>query len=171
MNNKQLYKKPEMIVALSALLISVITAVIGVYSAYIDRAYARASVWPRLEVFQSFDTDSIEYGVTNNGTGPAIIKHAIVRYNNEVIHQWRDIPDLPQFVQSHIGQRILPSKLSITPIVIEDNEVSKLQKVWRLIEIELCYCSIYDECWQTDKTNQPTLVEACIVSKSDRFLQ
>ncbi|MCW8108308.1 hypothetical protein OPS25_07355 [Alteromonas ponticola] len=38
------FKKPEMMVALSALFIGLITAGVSVYSAYVGRAYARASV-------------------------------------------------------------------------------------------------------------------------------
>ncbi len=44
-----------MIIAGSALLVSLITAFVSIYSAFIDRAYARASVWPRLEIFRSYN--------------------------------------------------------------------------------------------------------------------
>ena len=48
MTNLPWYKNPEMIVALSALIIGLVTAFTSIYSAYVDREYARASVWPRL---------------------------------------------------------------------------------------------------------------------------
>ncbi|WP_445768576.1 hypothetical protein [Rheinheimera sp.] len=48
-------RNPEMIIAGSALLVSLITAFVSIYSAFIDRAYARASVWPRLEIFRSYN--------------------------------------------------------------------------------------------------------------------
>ncbi len=38
------YKIPEMIVALSALLISIVMTIVAIYSAHIDRSYARASM-------------------------------------------------------------------------------------------------------------------------------
>ncbi len=47
MKSNKWYTNPEMIVALSALLIGIVTAFTSVYSAYVDREYARASVWPR----------------------------------------------------------------------------------------------------------------------------
>ena len=53
MKNTKWYKNPEMIVALSALFIGLVTAFTSIYSAYVDREYARASVWPRLEIFSS----------------------------------------------------------------------------------------------------------------------
>jgi len=69
-----------MLVAMSVLFISIVTAAVSIYSASTDRKYAKASVWPRLEIFRSFNSDkSFEYAVTNNGTGPAIIKYAKVQ--------------------------------------------------------------------------------------------
>ncbi len=70
------FKNPEMIIAVSALIVSLITAFASIYSAFIDRAYARSSVWPRLEIHRSYsDKDSsFSYMVNNKGTGPAVIK-------------------------------------------------------------------------------------------------
>ncbi|MFY8326594.1 hypothetical protein [Pseudoalteromonas sp. ZZD1] len=55
----------------------------------IARSYARASVWPRVELYRSFsmksEQESFSYGLMNNGTGPAIIKDAKVTYNNEPV--------------------------------------------------------------------------------------
>ena len=80
MDSIKWYKSPEMIVALSALIIGLVTAFTSIYSAYVDREYARASVWPRLEIFRSFNgNSSFSYGVSNNGTGPALIKYAKIQ--------------------------------------------------------------------------------------------
>ena len=110
------YKKPEMIVAFSALLISLITAVVSVYSAYVDRSYARASVWPRLELHRSFGESHFNYGVTNSGNGPALIKYAVVTYQSKPIKEWRDIPDFPVVSQSHISSRILSPQAQVKSI-------------------------------------------------------
>ncbi|WP_299786815.1 hypothetical protein [uncultured Shewanella sp.] len=165
------YKKPEMIVALSALLISLVTTVISMYSAYIDRAYARASVWPRLEIFRSFGDEHFEYGVTNSGNGPALIKYAVVQYKSDAIKYWGDIPDLPNFVQSHLGARILSPQNSIQPIVYRGEKSKEFLEADKFINIELCYCSIYEECWLTNRVNEPILVNSCSVDESRKFLQ
>ena len=78
MEKQKWYKNPEMLIALTALFIGLITAFISIYSAYIDRAYAKASVWPKVEVFRSKGKDRFSYGVANRGTGPAIIKYVKV---------------------------------------------------------------------------------------------
>jgi hypothetical protein len=77
------YKNPEMIIALTALFIGLLTAFISIYSAYTDRAYAKASVWPKIEISRSHNVDSFSYGVANKGTGPALIKYAkFIRVRN-----------------------------------------------------------------------------------------
>jgi len=171
MNNNKWYKKPEMIVAFSALLISVVTAIVGIYSAYIDRSYARASVWPRLEIFRSFGGEKFEYGVTNSGNGPALIKYAVVQYKSNAIKYWGDIPSLPNFTQSHLSTRILSPQNSIKPIVYRGEKSKVFLKADEFIDIELCYCSIYEECWLTNRVNEPKLVNSCLVDESKAFLQ
>ncbi len=171
MNNIKWYKKPEMIVAFSALLISVVTAIIGIYSAYIDRAYARASVWPRVEVFRSFGDQHFEYGVTNAGTGPALIKYAKIEFENKAIKLWGDIPNIPDFTQSHLSSRILPSQSTIKPIVYKGKESSEFLKIDESINISICYCSIYDECWVTNRSNNPKEIESCIIKNEVKFSQ
>ena len=165
------YKKPEMIVALSALLVSLAMAIVGVYSAYIDRSYARASFWPRLEIFRSFGDGQFSYSVTNSGNGPALIKYAVVQYKSNAIKYWRDIPNFPPHSQSHIGSRILSSQNTIQPLVHRGEKSSEFLIADEFIDIELCYCSIYDECWLTNRVNAPSLVNSCVINESKAFLQ
>ncbi|NMM42653.1 hypothetical protein [Pseudoalteromonas arctica] len=168
------YKKPEMIVALSALLISVVTTIIGIYSTMIDRSYARASVWPRVELFRSFSPEKghFSYGVMNNGTGPAVIKYAKITHNDKPVKKWSDFIVGTRLVQSHIGTRILPSQANISAITIKDKAyLTEILKMDEQIAIELCYCSIYDECWMVDRSNQPIEIAHCEISDEQRFMQ
>ena len=168
------YKKPEMIVALSALLISVVTTIIGIYSTMIDRSYARASVWPRVELYRSFSPQKgyFSYGMMNNGTGPAIIEYAKVTYNNKPIKKWADFITTSSLVQSHIGSRILANQANISAVTIEDQAyITEMLKMDEQVEIELCYCSIYDECWLSDRGNQPKEVAQCEINDKQRFGQ
>lgn len=174
MKNEAWYKNPEMIVALSALLISLVTAVVSIYSAYIDRFYARASFWPRLEIYQSYSTGKkFGYGVANNGNGPALIQYARVSYQAKPINNWRDIPALKdkKFTQSHFGTKILSPEHTVTPILYQGSEADTIQQANTQVTIELCYCSVYQECWLIDKTNDPQPIEHCTINEKERFLQ
>ena len=171
MENSKWYKNPEMIVALSALLIGLVTAMASIYSAYVDREYARASVWPRLEIFRSFSGDSFSYGVTNNGTGPALIQYAKVGDGSKYVKKWNEIESFGNIRQSHMGSRTLSPQKSITPVSYKGGDAQKLVKADNEITIELCYCSIYEECWIIDRENKPASVDACVIDPSERFSQ
>lgn len=171
MDNIKWYKNPEMIVALSALLIGIVTAFTSIYSAYVDREYARASVWPRLEVFRSFNSNSFSYGVSNNGTGPALIKYAKIRYGSKYIKTWEEIKTFQDIRQSHISNRTLSPQKSITPVSYKGENATALAEADGSISIELCYCSIYEECWVINRNNRPTAVEACSIDNKQMFLQ
>lgn len=171
MKNTKWYKNPEMIVALSALFIGLVTAFTSIYSAYVDREYARASVWPRLEIFRSYNVNSFSYGVTNNGTGPALIKYAKIQYGSKYIKTWKEIASFNNITQSHIGNSTLSPQNNITPVSYKGVDAKVFVKADDLIRIELCYCSIYEECWVIDRGNRPTPVEACAIDKEQKFLQ
>ena len=180
MNKRYSFKNPEMIIAGSALMVSLITAFVSIYSAFIDRAYARASVWPRLEIHRSYidDTDKefFSYIVSNKGTGPAAIKYAKLTYDNQPISRWSDYLILhtgrtPSHIQSHVGFIVLSAGEKSTPLHVLDAEAAKLLADNDTLQIELCYCSIYNECWLVDRANEPKLVAQCQIDEKQRFLQ
>lgn len=172
------FKNPEMIIAGSALIVSLITAFASIYSAFIDRAYARSSVWPRVEIHRSYDGSGayFSYGVNNKGTGPAVIKYAKLTYNNKVLKNWPEYLQVRSgrvvsHVQSHIGSKVLSAGESIKPMETRDKEVATMLAEEDGLQIELCYCSIYDECWLADRINNPTPVAQCTIDDKQRFLQ
>ncbi|TKB43367.1 hypothetical protein [Thalassotalea mangrovi] len=165
------FKNPEMIIALSALFIGLLTAVISIYSAYIDRAYARASVWPNVELYRSFERHSFSYGVVNSGTGPALIKYARVALDGSPIKRWSDIEAFADISQSHIHNRTLPAEQTITPLIYEGEAIAAILEVDNRLAIELCYCSIYGDCWVVDRNNTPKPVNECVIEHQHAFLQ
>ena len=178
METRHSFKNPEMIIAVSALIVSLITAFASIYSAFIDRAYARSSVWPRLEIHRSYnDKDSsFAYMVNNKGTGPAVINYARLSYGNTTLKSWSDYLKIHTdhavgYTQSHIGSKVLSAGESIKPLELRDAEVTRVLADKDDLQIELCYCSIYDECWLIDRANAPTPVAQCTIDEKLRFLQ
>lgn len=171
MKKAKFYKNPEMIVALSALFIGLLTAVISVYSAYIDREYARASVWPKLELFRSYNDEEFSYGVANKGTGPAVIRYAKVSVGSEPIKRWSEVSAFSNIIQSHISGITVPSQQIVTPLRYREEQISDILELDKTISIELCYCSIYEECWTVSRSNETQQVEQCSESSEDAFEQ
>ena len=180
MTTRYSFKNPEMIIAGSALIVSLITAFVSIYSAFIDRAYARASVWPRLEIHRSYNASENKpfflYTVSNKGTGPAVIKFARLSVNEQSILTWADYFRLHSqqtvsHVQSHLGSLVLTAGEQLTPMHVSDAAVAKLLVDNDVLQIELCYCSIYDECWLVDRFNEPKPIAQCDIDQSQRFMQ
>jgi len=178
MNSTAWFKNPEMIVGLSALVVSLVAVFVGIYSAYVERAYARASVWPGLEVYQSTYQSEFKYGINNNGTGPALIKQARVTLDGQPVENWRALFDaygleVITYNQSQLSNRILPPQGVIEPVVIRgaSNLSDFVDGQNARVNIELCYCSIYDECWLIDRVNVSKPVKACTWPEHDLFLQ
>ena len=171
MEQTKWYKIPEMLVALSALFIGVLTAVISIYSAYVDRAYARASVWPKVEIYRSFSPDTFSYVVSNRGTGPAIIKYAKVSVGERFIKQWNEVDVFSKIGQSHISSITLPPEQTITPVIYEGDLVADIMELDKSVGIELCYCSIYGDCWVVVRSVQTKPVSECSIKDEEAFMQ
>ena len=175
------YQKPEMIIGLSALMVSLVAVVVSVYSAYIDRAYARASVWPRLTLSKSdYYKDGLpiyEYRIENAGTGPAVIKYAYVSADGTYFSRWSQVfehfnLEVENVTQSHISSRVVPAGKSFAAQYTNNTEFMPLwRRIDSKIDIEICYCSIYNECWQVDRRTPPQEIAACTVDTTKAFRQ
>lgn len=173
-------RNPEMIIAGSALIVSLITAFVSIYSAFIDRAYARASVWPRLEIYRSYNYGDKNpyflYGVNNKGTGPAVIEFARLSANEQPIIKWDDYLTLRtgrevSHIQSHLGSLVLTAGEKLVALHVPSAEAATILAENDNLQIELCYCSIYDECWLVDRSNEPKPIPQCKINEGQRFMQ
>ena len=75
--------------AVIATLVGFCALCVSGYTAYMQRQQVRAAVWPILE----FDTSNgpIHFTLANKGVGPAIIKHVIVKADDEPVKNWAEV--------------------------------------------------------------------------------
>jgi hypothetical protein len=175
------YKNAEMLVAISAIFLSVITVAVGVYSAYVDREYSRASVWPSLQIGRSFNISqnqkTYKYVVLNNGTGPAIIKSVELSYKNNYYKTWQELfnefgIEKSNFSQAHISTTVVPTNKQINALVTDNPLlVDSLLMPDKGFHVAICYCSIFDECWRVSGDSQRQEVDQCIIDPQKTFIQ
>lgn len=153
--------KPEMIIALSAVFVSVATLFVYIYQARIMQGQQHASVWPHIErQYVQTSTDGFILRVVNKGVGPAIIQSAKMRWNNEPVETPYHLlskfvnPDSISLYYSSLEKMVLApgEKVEVFHIYVKDQtEYYKLQKAlenfYSKFSFEICYCSIYKECW------------------------
>ena len=149
--------------ALAALGISALALAVGAYQTRLMQTQARASVWPYLSIgfsyFDSGDQPGFEIHIKNNGVGPAIVRSVRVTLDDKPIHSWNEIfPIIMGHGTAHAsltglqGIIIPPSTNRETDVVaIRTNEKDQAEKLYGALgrfKIDICYCSIYEDCWQ-----------------------
>ena len=75
--------------AVIATLVGFLALCVSGYTAYMQRQQVRAAVWPILE----FDSSNgpIHFTLANKGVGPAIIKHVIVKVDDQPVKNWAEV--------------------------------------------------------------------------------
>lgn len=171
------YMQPEMMVGFSALVVSLVAVIVSLYSASIDRDFARASLWPRVDIARSFSNQNYQYVLLNNGTGPALLKYAKVGYKGRYYSTWYELLSangypLQTFSQSHISTIVLPANNKTEAIKTKDTKlIDGLTKLDDELTIEICYCSVYDECWIATRSEKSSPVNQCSIDENVMFRQ
>ncbi len=145
-----------------ALAISFLALAVGAYQTRLMQEQARASVWPYVTIGKNEDAvpgrEAFTWRADNNGVGPAKIQSVQVFLDDKPYRNWQDI-----FAQLAPGQEfhggtsslngiVLPPSLNReTTIEMVKPDTPERAKVFQAaqqrIRIEVCYCSVYDECW------------------------
>lgn len=149
--------------SLAALAVSALALALGAYQTRLMQTQARASVWPYVVLGFRFadkgEHAGFELHVENNGVGPALVRSVHVSVDGKPVRHWSDF--FRQLVASGTtveaslsglhGVVIPPStnrETAVAALKISDVEQAKLAFGARdRLGIDICYCSIYDDCW------------------------
>ena len=149
--------------AIIATFVGVCALCVSGYTAHVQRQQVRAAVWPILE----FDTSNgpIQFTVANKGVGPAIIRHVIVRVDDQPVKNWYEAlekilgPGKHTGEESDISGHVFSAGESLnvfTPHDDANNAINfdKSNPLWAQLNtgrsrvtVEICYSSTLGECW------------------------
>lgn len=181
----------DLVVALSALLISGVAAAASAYQTYVIRQQYSATVWPYLTFVTTSSENYFVFRVNNAGIGPALIRNAVVTRDGKPIQ----VP-VNATTEPALGQAIRPERaaakvdevrnhahagsLTITSIVRGDVipagsslELLRADGTFlarhiiadlRRVDLKLCYCSLLGNCWTKhlwDPSAEPHAVAGC----------
>lgn len=163
-------RSPQTMIALAAVLLSVCGLFISIYETSLIREQQRASVWPNVEVAPSINPGTLRIFVQNTGVGPALIQSAAVFYKGETKADWGEVVNSFEFerigitdYQSLINGRVLPPdseqelifRIESSPENPQADLAGMLSKsiVQGELDVQLCYCSVYDECWTANMSD------------------
>jgi hypothetical protein len=177
--------------AIIATFVGVCALCVSGYTAHVQRQQVRAAVWPILE----FDNSNgpIKLTLANKGVGPAIIKHVIVKVDDQPVKNWSEAlekllgPGEHRYSESDMNSRVLSAGETMTIITPEDAENNpinfdrsnpvwvKLNKERFRVGVEICYSSTLGECWTLRasglKPSSTTMTRRCPTTSEITFQQ
>jgi hypothetical protein len=167
--------EPEMIVALSAVLIGVCALVVSVVQVRIMRQEQHATVWPQLFVSTNYSqAASIGILIANAGIGPAMVRSFTAEVDGEEQSSWPGVLNAItgedrgwNLAMSFVNGRTIPAGEAITTVFAADaalaDRIAQAVSDGRL-DLSVCYCSVYERCWMTrlqGDVRDPEPVRAC----------
>lgn len=145
-----------------ALAVSVFALAIGAWQTRLMQGQARASVWPHLEIGYTYNSNTDENGfiwhIDNNGVGPARIETVTLTLDGKPMKSWHDVlialgfkGEMRVSTTSLAGEVIPPSLNRETAIgavrINQRDAASVFKEAVPRFKMEICYCSVYDDCW------------------------
>jgi hypothetical protein len=123
---------------------------------------SRASVWPYISLGENSTNrhgeEAFTWRIDNNGVGPAKIESVVVSLDGKPYTTWDKLfaalaPDIPfHGAQSSVNGTVLPPSVNreTTVEMIKPSDPKLARVVLEAkdrFQIEVCYCSVYDDCW------------------------
>ena len=175
--------------AIIATLVGFCALCVSGYTAYMQRQQVRGAVWPILQ----FDSGNgpIQFTLANKGVGPAIIKHVIVKVDDQPVKNWAEVlekilgPGYHPGEESDMSSRVFSAGQSTNVFTPHDDArkpipFDRSNPLWAKLDtgrsrviVEICYCSTLGECWtlRGGGTTPNTTTEGCSVSPGIIFQQ
>jgi hypothetical protein len=159
---------------------AVCAVAISLYQANLARRQQRASAWPYLAQSNSYlPGRAYTRQVDNEGVGPARVRSFTVLVDGRPVPTWGAAvraltgrPDSGLVYSSLRNGSVIRSGTQFTVLQLPPGEQAGVfwQAAQTRLETVICYCSIYDECWQADtRTVEPVPVRACSIDTATAF--
>lgn len=180
--------KVEFIVAVCALITSVVAVYIAWDQGRVMRAQQHGEVFPVLQidgfVFNRDAYSDVGIRVRNSGVGPALIESIHLKVGGEEVRDLQTVLGGPTFSSVSwytlsgralaAGDSVEPLRLTLTA---EDGfatpDVVDLTRSTENWAVEVCYCSVFNRCWRTQglSTFETDRVQRCERGEFDVFTE
>ncbi len=168
------------------------TGAVALYAALSEadavRKQQQAAVWPHIRVVDMNigrpGEERFDVIVGNRGIGPARIKSATLTVDGKRVKSWYEVIDtLADGAEYGIsnypiaGEVLAPGEDIVTVSVEAKYASIDIVKAFRDLvrarrgNLQICYCSVFDECWRSDALSRMTTpVDACPEQAADESI-
>ncbi|HUA08105.1 MAG TPA: hypothetical protein VMA98_02455 [Candidatus Acidoferrales bacterium] len=178
----------DFVIATCAVVISLASLWVALRADQTQEQLLKASVWP----YVTYDTSDvtpegrprIEFILTNEGVGPAIVRSFAVAYNGKYVGKVHDLlkaccdvagePHVRVFsstVQSQVimAHQTLPFIIVLPKLNSTHGYARALASRFN-VSVKMCYCSVVGECWFLDsREDQPQAVSKCPPAQQPQY--
>mgnify|MGYP001799353177 CR=1 FL=1 len=175
----------EFLVAVCALLTSVVAIWVAWDQSRVMRAQQHGMVYPVLQVegFVSTTSESVSMGLrlSNTGVGPALVESVVARTGGErleTLEPYRAYlaSDFDISWTGMAGRSLAPgAEVDAIAFEWETNEITTEQlntavAKWGEIDFDFCYCSVFNRCWRVEVgTSRARSTKSCPSNDRDLF--
>ncbi|MFK8052540.1 MAG: hypothetical protein AB8F65_06170 [Woeseiaceae bacterium] len=140
-----------------------------------ERAQQKASVWPHIELGESYSDEGFKIRLTNKGVGPALMGQVVLSKDGKAIENLDALilatlgPDeafsYERYSTSNPSNSVVAAGESYVLFAVAwDETTQRLISAWSggAVDITTCYCSVHEDCWETSLTQDVTRrTESC----------
>lgn len=158
--------RSEMIVAVAAIVVSIMTLFVYIFQARIMMDQQHTSAWPYVEwtmTYISEENQEFYISVVNKGVGPALVKDTKLYldgklYDNDYRSFMEDLVgkgkrDSLWIMYSIVDNRVMAPGEEVKIFHVKSWKGTRIPLVeYGRLKYTLCYCNIYKDCWTTDGT-------------------
>jgi hypothetical protein len=183
----------ELVIAITALITSISSIAIAVHHGRIMEKLVQANSLPYM---QGGFTDATMEGervlsldVLNRGVGPAHQQSLRVKVDGRYVRSLGELIEASLgaekaaeakrvffTLQNRVKKRFVPG--GEEQMVFRIEKTPENESYWNLLEaaqrrwdVEFCYCSVFEECWEVlRKWDEPAHVEACVRDETKEFM-
>jgi len=172
---------PEMIVAVSAVIVSLCALVVSMYEANSVRAQQKTSVWPYVDFDVSYSGQGLRLGFTNKGIGPALIRGFEVTVDGQPVTSLEAMitalvgPDsgigYDVYKTARFNGEVMPAGQTVRLFEVDSGwtpELRAFADTLGRVRVRYCYCSVYGDCWWADSEGR-RIAETCPIPGDHQF--
>jgi hypothetical protein len=165
----------DVIIAVSALLISAVTSTAVVYQTHVISQQFSATVWPYVSFDVTRQASSLNVAMRNDGVGPALIRSVAITVDGKRVPSLNAVVDpilskarhRYASVSSIESGEVLPANQRVTLVQVNGADATRLLMAMAPhVNLSVCYCSLLGRCWITqfnDRSEEPRDVARCPV--------
>jgi hypothetical protein len=182
----------DFLIAIAALLVSTLSAFALFYQTRVVADQYAATIWPYLEVNETYSERGEILTIDNDGVGPALVQSAQLYVNGKPVHNWGEYfstllrnPAMVAFFKKAMsaaesgktpgsmrtssvdpGMTIRAGESKII-LKIDLAGLPYLELAKTTLALDLCYCSLNNSCWTLNagqEASRPKPVGSCTAS-------